>query len=573
MKRLVEYCKPFFGFMLWTLIIKTVGTVMDLFIPYLLGYILDEVVPHCTRDALYPVFLWGALMLLCALVALGGNMIANQRTARFSAQVVERIRRDTFRKILSLSSAQTDSFTVPSLVTRMSSDSHSIYNMLNMVFRAGLRAPILLAGGVIITLSIEPVLALSFVSMIPVVGLIIFLVSKHGIRLYKDKQKKVDRMIEKIRDTFTGIRVIKALSKLDYEKDSFQAINEDVSHSEEVANITLGLSKPLINLFLNLGSAVVVGLGAYRVFAGYTTPGKIISFMSYFTIILNATLTITRIFTICTRGLASADRIAEVLDEKEDLLIRDIPKEKDAPYLEFRNVTFSYNKTIPTVENISFTLNRGETLGIIGGTGSGKTTLIQLLLRFYDPDEGAIFLEGRDLRSYPRDELSKKFGVVFQNDFLLAGTVESNICFERDLSREDVRLAAESAQALPFIQQTEKGFEHELVTKGANLSGGQRQRLLVSRALAANPEILILDDASSALDYKTDAELRRAIRENHKNSTSVIVAQRISSVKHADLILVLEHGELIGKGTDETLSQTCEVYQEIAHSQMGEVMA
>lgn len=572
MKKVISYCKPYAGLLLAMILIKFVGTMMDLVIPYILGYILDEVVPRCSADHITPVFFWGGLMVLCAVVALFSNVFANRRIALFSTKVVKQIRRDMFDKVLSLSAAQTDAFTVPSLVARMSSDTYSIHNMLIMVFRAGVRAPILLIGGIAITLFIEPILSLTLVAILPVMALIVLHVSKKGIRLFKTKQKKVDRMVEKIRDTFTGIRVIKALSKVDYEKDSFWEINRDLSHSEEKANVTMAITPATVTLCLNLGMTAVVALGAVRVASGHSTPGQIISFMSYFTIILNATLVLTRIFTAFSRGAASADRLAEVLEEKEDLLLLPAAQpEEDAEYLEFQNVTFSYNKTIPTVEDISFRLKKGGTLGIIGGTGSGKSTLIQLLMRFYDPDEGRILLKGRDLRTLPPEELKKHFGIIFQNDFLMAETLKENILFGRDLSDEDLKLATESAQALSFIEALNDGFDYTLTTKGANLSGGQRQRVLISRALAGNPEILILDDASSALDYKTDAKLRGALRENYKNATKIIVAQRISSIRDADLILVLEHGKICGMGTDEMLNETCEIYREIAESQMGEM--
>ena len=366
--------------------------------------------------------------------------------------------------------------------------------------------------------------------------------------------------------------MIKALSKVDYEKDSFGAVNAELSHSEEKANVTMAITPATVTLCLNLGMTAVVALGAYRVFHGHSSPGQIISFMQYFTQILNATLALTRIFIVFSRGAASADRLAEVLDEKEDLkLLPPAEPEKDAEFLEFRNVTFSYNKTIPTVEDISFRLRKGGTLGIIGGTGSGKSTLIQLLMRFYDPDEGQILLEGRDLRTIDPATLKAKFGVIFQNDFLMAETLKENILFGRELSDEELKKAADSAQALSLIENLDDGFEHLLTTKGANLSGGQRQRVLISRALAGDPEILILDDSSSALDYKTDAMLRGALRKNYTNATKIIVAQRISSIRDADLILVLEHGKICGMGTDETLSETCEIYREIAQSQMGEM--
>ena len=572
MKHLFSYGKPYACYLLITLLIKTAGSVMDLIIPYLLGKIVDDVAPLCTPDHLWPIFFWGGVMVACSLVILFANVYANRRASYFAKQVIQGMRKDSFDRILSLSAAQTDAFTVPSLVSRMSSDIYAIHGMLNSLLRAGIRAPLLLIGGVVITLLEEPVLSLSLILLLPFLAWIVTWISKKGIRLFKQKQEESDRMVEKVRDSFTGIRVIKALSKVEHEKKSFEAISNELSHREEKASFTMGGSRPVVSIFLNLGMTAVIVLGAFRVHSGYATPGQIISFMTYFTMILNATLTITRVFSTVSRGVASADRVAEILDAEQDLLHQDIPAEEGAPFLEFRDVTFSYNKTIPTVQHISFALQKGQTLGIIGSTGSGKTTLLQLLLRFYDPDQGQILLEGRDLRSISPEELRRRFGVVFQNDFLMADTLRENVCFGREIGQEDLDRAAQSAQAASFFAQQKDGWEYELTTKGANLSGGQRQRVLITRALAGDPEVLVLDDSSSALDYKTDATLRNDLQKNYPRSTRIIVAQRISSIRQADLILVLENGELIDAGKDEDLSRRCEVYREIAQSQMGEMM-
>ena len=389
MKYILKYSKPYTLFLIGTLLIKALGSVLDLVIPYLLGKIIDEVAPRCTPDNLWPIFVWGGLMTLCAGAIVFCNIFANRQTARYARDVVRTLRQDSFDKIMSLSAAQTDRITVPSLVSRMSSDTYSIHGMLNGVLRAGIRGPLLLIGGVGITLAVDPVLSLSLIVLLPLMALIVTLISKRGIRLFKEKQKRVDHMVEKVRDSFTGIRVIKALSKVNYEKSSFEDISNNLSYSEEKASIAMGSSRPVVSIFLNLGMTAVILLGAWRVAGGYAMPGQIISFMTYFTIILNATLSITRVFTVVSRGMASAERISEILDSTEDLQVKASEEiNQQAPYLEFRNVSFSYNKTIPTVEKISFVLNRGETLGIIGSTGSGKTTLMQLLLRFYDPDEG-----------------------------------------------------------------------------------------------------------------------------------------------------------------------------------------
>ena len=280
----------------------------------------------------------------------------------------------------------------------------------------------------------------------------------------------------------------------------------------------------------------------------------------------------SRVFMRITKGTASGNRIAEVLDTEESLPVQDkqdCPDRQDLPYITFDHVTFSYQKVQNNLSDISFSLEKGQTLGIIGATGSGKSTLLQLLLRFYDPDAGAIYLGGEDIRTLTPESLHARFGVVMQNDFLFADSVRENIDFGRGLSDEVIRAAAASAQAAPFVEAFPEGYEHMLTSKGTNVSGGQKQRLLISRALAGNPEILILDDSSSALDYKTDASLRAAIRENYADTTTIVVAQRVSSIMGCTKILVIDEGQIIGMGTHEELLASCTVYKEISDSQLG----
>ena len=332
-----------------------------------------------------------------------------------------------------------------------------------------------------------------------------------------------------------------------------------------------GVTNPVASLVLRLGLTLVVLVGAYRVHDGVMEPGVIVAFLQYFTMILNAMLGVTRVFVMWSKGEASAKRIARVLDTEEDLQV--LPLEEavpeEAPHIEFENVTFSYTGVGTNLENLSFRLNRGQTLGILGPTGSGKSTILNLLLRLYDPDSGTVRIDGQDIRTIPYETLRKKFGVVFQNDFITEGTIGHNIRFFREIGHKAVEAAAKNAQA-HFIEEKEGGMEAEVVVRGNNLSGGQKQRLLIARALAADPEILVLDDASSALDYATDAALRQALRQNHRHTTTVVVAQRISSLRHADLILVLQDGQVIGAGNHEALMESCQEYRIIAHTQMGD---
>ncbi len=549
--------------------IKFVGTIMDLFIPMLLSFIIDDVVPTGNTKM---IFLYGGIMVLCSVVAIVGNICANRMAARVARNTTEKLRNDLFTRISYLSARQLDKFTVPSLESRLTSDTYNIHQMVGMVQRMGVRAPLLLIGGVAITFTLEPILTLVLVAILPFIGFFVYTISKKGIPLYKKQQEATDGMTRVVRENAQGIRIIKALNKESAEQARFDKANLELNQSEQRAAMTMALTNPLMNLFLNMGLVAVILVGALRVNSGITRTGTIIAFMSYFTIILNAMMSVTRIFVMASKGVASANRIGEVLDTPFDMAADKAyePKNntKGAPKIEFRDVTFSYNGVKNDIDHVSFKLYPGETLGIIGPTGAGKTTLISLMMRQYDVTGGSVLLDGCDVRAMERETISKKYGAAFQNDFLFADTIRSNIDFGRGLSDEALAEAVEHAQAAPFIE--EKGLDHRLTIKGANLSGGQKQRVILSRALAGVPEILVLDDSSSALDYATDARLRRSIRENYMGkTTSVIVAQRVSSIRHADLILVIEDGRITGSGTHDELMANCPLYREIAESQMG----
>lgn len=569
MKMIFRYLKPFAPRISLGLTVKFIGSIMDLLLPWMLSKIIDDVVP---QKNLRLIIAWGGGMVLASLLAWITNIIANRMAAWVSQHVTENIRHDLFEKISGLSCAQVDDFTISSLESRLTSDTYNIHNMVNAVQRIGIRSPILLIGGILITLTLDPVLSLVLVSTLPFLGILVFSVTKRGVPLYRDLQLKSDAMVLKVRENIAGIRVIKALSKTDYEKERFNTVNAEVVEKEKKAGITMGLTNPMVNLFLNIGLTMVVLVGAYRVNAGQTQPGAILAFLTYFTIITNAVMGITRIFVRCSKGAASGARISEVLEAPTDLPVTSADTANTPYHVEFDSVTFSYKKTEPSIENISFQLKAGETLGVIGATGSGKSTLAALLMRLYDPDSGVVSINGRPVFSLSEEELHTKFGVVFQNDMIFAESIYENIDFGRGLSLEEIKRAARCAQAEEFISKLPDGFDHMLTAKGTNLSGGQKQRVLLARALAGTPEILILDDSSSALDYKTDAALRKALREEYGGVTTVIIAQRVSSLSHADKILVLDEGKAVGYGTHSELMESCEIYSETARIQMqGEV--
>ncbi len=565
-----HYLKPYSKRIALGTVIKIVGTITELFLPWILSYMIDEVAPE---KNVARIFLWGAVMLACAVVALLGNITANRMASKVARDTTESMRFDLFDKTLNLSARQTDGFAMPSLVSRLSSDTYNVHNMIGMIQRLGIRAPMLLIGGIVVTFMVEPVLALVLLATMPFLVLLAVLVAKKGTSLYTKLQKTVDTMVRKIRDIYSGIRVIKALSRTEYEKKSFETINKNVSSSETRAGLTTGVTNPIMNLFLNLGMTAVILVGAYRVSAGLTKAGQIIAFMTYFTLMLNAVISVGRIFVMYSKGIASSRRICEVLNAPADLLTEEIDLEgsseadSDRAQIRFEHVSFSYDGG-KVLDDVSFSIGKGETFGIIGATGSGKTTIIMLMMRFYDADEGNIYIDGRDIRTFDKKELRRRFGVVFQNDFLFSDTVRNNVDFHRGISDGELEKALEFAQA-DFVFGNDEGLNYGLAAKGANFSGGQKQRLLVARALSGEKDVIVLDDSSSALDYKTDAALRKALKENFSDRTIIMIAQRISSVRHADKILVLDDGKAAGLGSDEELRESCPLYGEILRSQGG----
>ena len=569
MRLLLHYLKPYRFYIAVALSIKTMGTLVELAIPYILSHILDVVVP---AGRINDIFMWGGVMLLCAALGCVGNIIANRMAAKTAMRSTERLRHSLFERIMTLSSRQVDEFTIESLEARLTSDTYHVHQFVGMSMRMGVRAPLLLVGGIIVTATLDPVLTLVMVAVLPLIGIAVLLITKRGIPLFKESQKSVDSMIRVVREDFRGIRVIKALSKTDWERKKYDEANRRLVSDETRASTTMAASNPTVTLLLNLGLVAVMLFGAFLVNRHRSEPGKIIAFIQYFTIFSNAMLGITRIFVNYSRGAASAQRIEQVIKTSPDLAVKsesEYPRRACDDGIVFDKVSFSYLGRKNNLDNVSFKLKKGGSLGIIGATGSGKTTVAALLMRFYDVDSGAVRIDGRDVRTIPHNELSRMFGVVMQNDFIYADTIAENIRFGRDISSEAIKRAAEIAQAAEYIEKYEDGYDHQLQSKGANLSGGQRQRLLISRALAGDPRILILDDASSAPDYKTDAALRRSIRENMSEVTSVVVAQRVSSVMNSDVIIVLEEGKIIGMGTHEELITSCEVYREISDSQIG----
>ena len=575
MKKIFSYyLKPYYLRMAVGFLIKFTGTLMDVFLPWTLAYMIDTVIPANQRPE---IFLWGFFMIFCSVLAVVFSVAANRMASRVASSAIETIRGDLFEKVSRLSNTEIDRFTRPSLISRLTSDTYNVHQMLGRVQRLGVRAPILLIGGITMTMALDPVLACILLAVLPLLTLVVVVVSKKTIPMFSVLQDRVDRFVRLIREDIAGIRVIKALSKESYERERFDQANREVVDWERKATVTTSITNPVMNVLLNLGLVAVILTGAFRVNQGTSEVGKILAFMTYFTIILNALMSISRLFIMISKAAASAARIVTVLEADQEMVLQELETdeeaamaeaEADSVHVEFDHVSFSYNKVENNLENISFRLKRGETLGIIGATGAGKTTIVNLLMRFYDADQGTVRIDGKDVRTMGLHELRKRFGAVFQNDTIFEDTIMENINMGRDLSEEAVMEAVLYGRASEFVAE-KGGISEQLDIKGANLSGGQKQRILIASALAARPDILILDDSSSALDYKTDAALRKELREHFAETTCVIIAQRISSIMNSDHIMVLEDGQMIGYGTHRELMETCEIYREIGKSQMG----
>ncbi len=580
MRLILRYMRAYSRRITLSMFVKLLGAVTELMIPYILEHLIDEVVP---LGQMGPVVFWGALMIVTALLTRQLNVWANRFAIDNAHNVSYDIRQDLFTKTANLSGAQFDAFGLPSLISRMTSDSYNVQSCVQALQTMCVRMPMMLLGGIAVTLVMDAALSVILCVTVPILITVILCVSYYGIPLYRKVQERLDDVVRIMREDITGIRVVKALSKTEYEKARFARSNDAMTKADIKASTIMAIPGPLMQMCLNTGLTLVVWLGAARVDGGLIKPGVILAFLTYFNMVMQGVMGINRIFMMISKATASANRIAQVLETGTDQRVLS-PGEAKKPagdeFIRFEHVNFSYGGAAcrhslageereQCLYDISFALKKGESLGIIGPTGCGKTTIINLLMRFYDVEDGGVFVDGRDVRTCEKDELHRKFGVAFQNDMVFYNTLRENIRFGRDLDEAALMGAVEDAVAAEYISSLEEGLDYQADIKGANLSGGQKQRLLISRALAGNPEILILDDSSSALDYKTDAALRKAIFEHHRDSTTIMVAQRVSSIQSMTHILVMDNGRCIGYGNHQELLKTCPAYLEIYQAQMG----
>lgn len=570
MKRILRYMKPHRALSLATVAVKFVSTIVLLLIPFVLGHVVDHVVP---TGNFWAVLAWGVVMVLLAVLERWMNLKSSRMSTVVAREGTRALRADLFAKAMELSDEQAGQFGLPSLTARLTADGYNIQNLYQNLLTFAVRAPTLVLGSLLLSLIMDAGLALVLCVLAPVMVAAVAIVSVKGIPLFGAVQQKSDAATAVLRENIIGVRPVRALSKQGHELQRFEQANEALKRSEQTAGDIMALPGPLSTLFLNVGLVGVVLLGARRVDGGLTQPGTILAFLTYFNMILMGVMGLNRVFMILSKANASANRIAAVLEQPDRLPVLAEEQAARAPVdaqVVFDKVSFRYGEGGEMcLRDISFAVEKGGSLGILGPTGSGKTTIINLMLRFCDPVEGAVYVDGKDVRTYQKDDLRRKFGAVFQNDTVFADTLAENISFGRDLDRTDRKRAAEHAMAAGFIEDYEEGYDHVVAAQGTDLSGGQKQRLLIARALAGRPEILVLDDSSSALDYRTDAALRANLSEYYAGTTTVTVAQRISSVQDCDEILMLDEGGILARGTHEELLRTCPRYLDVYQAQMG----
>ena len=554
---------------------KLLEAIFELTIPTLMALVIDNGVKN--RDVSY-ILKIGGLMILIAAIGVICAFICQYYASIASQGFGTVVRNSLFEHIGTLSHSEIDSFGTASLINRITNDVTQLQFAVAMWIRLVIRAPFLCIGGLVMAMFLDMKLSIVIFLIMPLFVIVLYLVMYKAIPLYKTVQKKLDRLAVILRENLAGVRVIRAFARIDYEKERFKNSNEDLANTAIKVGRISSLMNPATSIIMNFSIIAIIWFGGVRVNVGGMTQGQIIAYMNYVIQIFSSLIIVANLVITFTKAAASAARVNEIFDTKGSITSSALSISDDSNIaenslmIEFDKVSFAYNNSNEyALKDISFKAKKGQTLGIIGATGSGKSTLINLMPRFYDAVEGNVLIKGTNVRSYDEEELRKNIGVVPQKAVLFSGTIAENIRWGlEDASIEQIKEAARIAQAAEFIDKLPDGYGTNISQGGVNLSGGQKQRLTIARALVKRPEILILDDSSSALDYATDAALRKALHESTKDMLVVIVSQRVNAVKDADLILVLDDGEQAGIGTHEKLKRNCDIYKEICSSQLDE---
>lgn len=571
MRKLVKYLKKYKKNVILGPIFKLTEAVFELIVPLVMAQIID--VGIANKDSGY-IWKMGGVLVLLGVCGLGFALICQYVASVASQGFGTELRRELYHHINTLSHKEVDEFGTPSLITRLTSDINQLQVAVAMLIRLVVRAPFLVIGSTIMAFMIDAKLALIFVLVIPLVAIVMWLVTTRTIPFFKSIQKKLDKTSLITRENLVGARAVRAFSKQEYEQERFKDNAEDIEKAAVRAGKISALLSPVNAIILNLAIVAIIWFGGLSVNVGDLTQGQVIALVNYMNQILLALVVVANLVVIFTKSAACAARVNEVLDTKPSIEGKETTKgnvDPSAPAVRFDNVSFSYHDNSEyALEDISFTAGKGQTIGIIGGTGSGKSTLVNLIPRFYDTSKGVVSVCGTDVRNYNLGDLRKKIAVVPQKAVLFSGTIRENMKWGGDnITDEQIWRALKISQAYEFVERLDKGLDHEILQGGKNLSGGQKQRLTIARAIAADPEILILDDSASALDFATDAKLRTAIKENCTNMTVFLISQRANTVKNADRIIVLDDGKMVGTGTHKELLQTCTDYCQICLTQFS----
>lgn len=570
MKRYWKYIKPYLPAFICGPLLMIVEVIGEVLLPKFMANIIN--IGAANQDVPY-IITMGIVMVVTALLMMAGGIGGAYFAAKAAISFAADIRKDTFEKVQKFSFANLDQYNTGSLVTRLTNDVTQVQNLINMALRMMLRAPGMLIGALIMAFMMNRELAAVILVMIPILVILIGIVIKTAFPRFTIMQKKLDTLNSTIQEMLTNVRVIKSFVRGDYEEEKFSRANEDLKKSSLSAFNVVILNMPIMMLMMNLTTLGVVWFGGKQILVGRMPVGDLTAFTTYIVQILMSLMMLAMVLLQSSRAMASLHRITEVLDARIDLTDENSAqkdKRVENGTVEFKDVSFRYYKENkePVLSHINFKIDSGKILGIIGSTGSGKTTLVQMIPRLYDPDEGEVLVDGVNVKEYSLEHLREGVGMVLQKNVLFSGTIRENLMWgDENASEEEVEKAAAAAQA-GFVRDFTEGYETELGQGGVNVSGGQKQRLCIARALLKKPKILILDDSTSAVDTATEAKIRESFSGLLKETTKIIIAQRITSVMEADEILVLDEGEIVGKGTHEELLKTCEAYQEIYYSQM-----
>lgn len=571
MKKVLPFFKSYKRELTLGPLFKLIEAILELFIPIIMIKIIDIGIPNNDINYILKI---GLTLILLGLVGLSFALVCQYYASIASQGIGTKIRTALFEHINKLSHSEIDNIGTSTLITRLTNDITLIQNGIAMLIRLGTRSPFVIIGSTVMAFAINFQLALVFLIAMPIISILLYFIMKKSIILYKEIQKKLDNISLITRENIEGVRVIKAFSKEESEIERFKNRNNDYSEETIKALKVSSLLNPLTSVVMNFAIVFILYFGARKVNLGASTQGEIIALINYIIQISLALIVFSQLVITLTKGYTSLIRVSEVLEiqpsiieKNNELSITSIDSKK--PLIEFRNVYFSYNDSKEySLKNISFKINKNEVIGIIGGTASGKSTIINLLSRFYDVTKGEVLIKGINIKNYSFKKLRNLISIVPQKSVLFSGTLRSNLELgNRNLTDEDIKRVLDISMASDFVNKLENKYDAEVLKGGKNFSGGQKQRLSIARALAKNSEILVLDDSLSALDYATDLQLRKNLKEQVKDTTIIMISQRASSLKNADKIIVLDNGEINGIGTHEELLKSCEVYKEIYYSQ------